>query len=380
MLEQPVRDHDIAIIAMAGRFPGAPNVATLWRNLADSVESFAQITPEDIAQAGRHGFLANHPDYVWRRPVLDDIKGFDAQLFGWSPREAMITDPQNRIFLECAYEALEAGGYGRTGDRGRVGVFAGNNISMYLQERFNDPDTLLRIDHTELIVGNEKDSLTTVVAYRLDLTGPAVSVQTFCSTSPVAIHMACQSVRNGECDMALAGGVSMRVPDRVGYIYVEGGMDLAGRPRPHVRRAGPRRRVRRRLGRRAAQVDAAGHRRSGHRARRDPRFGDQQRRLVEVQLHRAERRRAGPPRSPPRWPTPGSAPHDISYVEAHGTATELGDPIEVAALTRAFRAADRAHRKAQYCPIGSVKTNVGHLDRAAAVTGLIKWSRRCVTS
>lgn len=157
MLDQPIRDHDIAVIATAGRFPGASNVDGLWNNLAAGVESISDITPEDVAAAGRQGFFSHHPDYVWRRPYLEDIRGFDASLFGFSPREAMITDPQNRIFLECSHEVLERAGYGRAGHRGRVGVYAGNNISMYLQERFNDPETLLRVDPYELIVGNEKD-------------------------------------------------------------------------------------------------------------------------------------------------------------------------------------------------------------------------------
>ncbi len=377
MLGQPIRDHDVAVISMTGRFPGASSVEGLWKNLEHGVESFAEITTEDIERAGSYGILASHPNYVWRRPVLDDIRGFDATLFGFSPREAMITDPQIRIFLECVYEALDLAGYGRTGERGRVGIFAGNNVSMYMQEQFlNRPEILLRVDPHELIVGNDKDSLTTVAAYRLDLTGPAVSVQTFCSTSAVAIHMACQSLRQGECDMALAGGVCVRVPDRVGYIYTEGGMES------------PDGRVR--------TFDAKG---------RGGVFGDGSAVVVLKLLHRAVTDRDAvlavirgsainnDGASKFSYTAPSVvgqaaavaaaladaevAPRDVSYVEAHGTATELGDPIEVAALTRAFRAAELTHggkelRDRQYCAIGSVKTNVGHLDRAATVTGFIK--------
>ena len=377
MLGQPIRDHDVAVISMTGRFPGASSVEGLWKNLEHGVESFAEITTEDIERAGSYGILASHPNYVRRRPVLDDIRGFDATLFGFSPREAMITDPQIRIFLECVYEALDLAGYGRTGERGRVGIFAGNNVSMYLQEQFlNRPEILLRVDPHELIVGNDKDSLTTVAAYRLDLTGPAVSVQTFCSTSAVAIHMACQSLRQGECDMALAGGVCVRVPNRVGYIYTEGGMES------------PDGRVR--------TFDAKG---------RGGVFGDGSAAVVLKLLHRAVTDRDAvlavirgsainnDGASKFSYTAPSVvgqaaavaaaladaevAPRDVSYVEAHGTATELGDPIEVAALTRAFRAAELTHggkelRDRQYCAIGSVKTNVGHLDRAATVTGFIK--------
>jgi acyl transferase domain-containing protein len=376
MLEQPIRDHDIAVIAMAGRFPGASDVDGLWKNLDNGVESFAEITKDDIAQAGRHGYLAHHPDYVWRRPVLDDIRGFDASLFGFSPREAMITDPQNRIFLECAYEVLERAGYGRPGARGRVGIFAGNNISMYLQEQFNDPETLLRVDHYELIIGNEKDSLTTAVAYRLDLTGPAVSVQTFCSTSGTAIHMACHSLRHGECDMALAGGVCVRVPDRIGYIFTEGGMVS---PDGHIRTFDAR-------GRGGVFGDG-----SAVVALKSMRRAVADRDTVLAVIRGSAINNDGSSKFSYTAPSvvgqstavaaalldADVAPRDISYVEAHGTATELGDPIEVAALTRAFRAAELQRtgqelRDRQYCAVGSVKTNVGHLDRAATVTGFIK--------
>lgn len=376
MLEQPIRDHDVAVISMAGRFPGASNVADLWKNLEGGVESFSEITPEDIAQAGRHGFLANHPDYVWRRPVLDDIRGFDAQLFGFSPREAMLTDPQHRIFLECVHEALDGAGYGKTGDRGRVGVFAGNNISMYLQERFNDPETLLRVDHFELIIGNDKDALTTVAAYRLDLTGPAVSVQTFCSTSATAIHMASQSLRRGECEMALAGGVCIRVPDRVGYIFTAGGITS---PDGHIRTFDAK-----------AQGGVFG---DGCAVvlLKPMRQAIADRDTVLAVIRGSAMNNDGSSKFSYTAPSvvgqstavaaaladADVAPRDISYVEAHGTATELGDTIEVAALTRAFREAEVARsgkelRDRQYCAIGSVKTNVGHLDRAASVTGLIK--------
>jgi acyl transferase domain-containing protein/acyl carrier protein len=372
----PMREHDIAVIGMAGRFPGAANVAKFWENLRDGVESIADITDEDLANAGYFRYLAQHPNYVRRRPVLDDIRGFDAQFFGYSPREAAITDPQQRILLECVQEALESAGYGRPGERGRVGIFAGDNVSMYMNDRFRDPEVLLRVDEYEMVIGNDKDALTTVVAYRLDLTGPAVSVQTFCSTSAVAIHLACQSLRRGECDMALAGGVCVRVPDRVGYIYVEGGM-LS--PDGHVR---------------TFDAKAAGGL-----------FGDGSAVVLLKPLRQAmaDRDTVLAVIRGSAMNNDGSAkfsytapsvvgqsaavaaaladadvsPRDVCYVEAHGTATELGDPIEIAALTRGFRTAELARsaadlRDRQYCAVGSVKTNVGHLDRAATVAGFIK--------
>jgi acyl transferase domain-containing protein len=376
MVEQPVREHDIAIIAMAGRFPGAPDIARFWENLREGVESFAEITDEDLANAGYHAQFAEHPDYVRVRPVLDDIRGFDAHFFGFSPREASITDPQQRIFLECAQEALEAGGYGRAGDRGRVGIFAGDNVSTYMHDRFNDPETLLRVDPYEMIIGNDKDALTTVVAYRLDLTGPAVSVQTFCSTSAVAIHLACQSLRLGECELALAGGVCVRVPDRVGHVFVEGGMVS---PDGHVRTFDAK-----------AQGGVFGDGSAVVLLKPARRALDDRDSVLAVIRGSAMNNDGAAKFSYTAPSVVGQSmvvataladadvsPHDISYVEAHGTATELGDPIEIAALTSGFRRAEAARSGAQlhnrqYCAVGSVKTNVGHLDRAATVAGLIK--------
>lgn len=376
MLEQPIRDHDIAVIATAGRFPGANSVAELWMNLDNGVESFSPITDEDLAGTRFHGFLAQDPHYVRVRPVLDDIRGFDARFFGMSPREAAVSDPQHRVFLECVQVALEQSGYGRAGQRGRVGLFAGDNLSTYLHTLVGDGDTHLRLDPFEMVIGNDKDGLTTAVSYRLDLTGPAVSVQTFCSTSAVAIHMACQSLRAGESDMALAGGVCIQVPDRVGYLYTEGG-----------------------------QVSPDGHIRTFDAKGQGGIFGDGagvvllkplkqaiiDRDTVLAVIRGSAMNNDGSSKFSYTAPSvvgqatavaaalrdADVAPADISYVEAHGTATELGDPIEVAALTRAFRDAEVARsgqelQDRQYCAIGSVKTNVGHLDRAASVTGFIK--------
>ncbi|MEV4112086.1 SDR family NAD(P)-dependent oxidoreductase [Nonomuraea sp. NPDC049695] len=376
MFEHPVRDHDIAVIARAGRFPGARDVESFWANLRDGVESFVQISDEELQVSNVDPRLLTHPDYVKVRPVLDDIKGFDAGFFGYSPREAEIADPQQRLFLEVVWEALEQAGYGRADNRGRVGVWAGMNISMYMIDRFGDIEVLAAMDPYEVITGNEKDALATMVAYRLDLTGPAVSVQTFCSTSAAAVHMACQSLRKGECEMAVAGGVCVRVPDRVGHLYVEGG-----------------------------QVCPDGHVRTFDEQARGAIFGDGAGVVILKPLRNALADRDtifaiirgsamnNDGASKFSYAAPsiiGQAaavsealadaevsPRDVSYVEAHGTATELGDPIEVAALTRAFKSAELARsgeelRDRQYCAIGSVKTNIGHLDRAASVAGLIK--------
>jgi acyl transferase domain-containing protein len=376
MPERMIRDQDVAIVAMAGRFPGASDVAQFWENLKGGVESIHDVTEQDLAGAGYHAYLATQPGYVARRPVLDDIRGFDATFFGYSPREAAITDPQQRIFLECCHEALELAGYGVAGARGRVGVFAGANMSSYMYDRFGDPDVALHIDPYEMMIGNDKDALTTVASYRLDLTGPAVSVQTFCSTSAVAIHLAAQSLRRGECEMALAGGVCVRVPDRIGYLYAEGGM-LSPDGVIRTFDAGAKGSV---FGDGSAVVLLKPLRQAL--ADRDT--------VLAVILGSAMNNDGFSKFSYTAPSVTGQSAaitaaladarvsaREISYVEAHGTATALGDPIEVSALSRAFRAAEKEHsgrelRDRQYCAIGSVKTNVGHLDRAASVTGLIK--------
>ncbi|MDR8412933.1 SDR family NAD(P)-dependent oxidoreductase [Nonomuraea sp. 3-1Str] len=364
-------DRRIAIVGMAGRFPGAADVATFWRNLNDGVESISFFSEEELLAAGADPEQIKDPAYVPARPVLDDVSGFDAAFFGMSPRMAAITDPQQRAFLEVCWEALEQGGYAAPEHRGRVGVFGGANISTYLLRM---ADHLLgggqkEFSGFEVIMGNDKDALTTTVSYLFDLYGPSVAVQTFCSTSLVAAHLAVQSLRAGDCELALAGGVSIRVPDRVGHLYGPGGQES---PDGHVRAfdAGAKGSM---FGDGAAAVllkrlpDAIrdgdhiwavirgsamnndGALKVGYTA---PSVVGQSRVIADAMADA------------------GVTGEDISYVEAHGTATELGDPIEVAALTRAFGTT----RERRYCPIGSVKTNVGHLDRAAGASGLIKTS------
>jgi acyl transferase domain-containing protein len=377
MGDRPIRDTDIAVIGLTGRFPEAPDVETLWRNLEEGKDCFREITDEDIASAGVWSYFAQHPAYVRRRPVLGDIKGFDAGLFGFSPREAAIADPQQRIFLECVHEVLEGAGYGVSKNRRAVGVFGGTNISSYLQDMMaTNLMAVAEIDQFELMIGNDKDSLATMASYRLDLTGPAVSVQSYCSTSAVAMHLAIQSLRNGECELAVAGGICVRVPDRIGYVYVEGGQ---ASPDGYIR---------------TFDAQAGGSV-----------FGDGCAMLLLKPLAQAMADRDpvhavilgtgmnndGASKFSYTAPSvEGQSgaiaaalsdadvdPRDVSYVEAHGTATILGDPIEVAALTRAYDVVARARigqglADRQYCAIGSVKTNVGHLDRAATATGVIK--------
>ncbi|WP_236794808.1 type I polyketide synthase [Amycolatopsis sp. GM8] len=360
-------DGRIAIVGMAGRFPGAGDVAGLWRNLLEARETISFFTEDELVASGVSRDLARHPDYVPARPVLDEVRGFDAGFFGFSPRAATMTDPQQRLFLEVCWEAMEHAGYATPQGRGRVGVYGGCNLSTYLLSRYQHLRDEEQAGDHEVVMGNDKDALTTTVSYLFDLGGPSVAVQTFCSTSLVAVHLAVRSLRAGECEMALAGGVSVRVPDRVGHLYEPGGM---GSPDGHVR---------------AFDADAHGSM-----------FGDGAAVVMLKPLAAALRDGdtvwavvrgsamnndgalkvsytapsvAGQARViEDAMADAGVSAGDVGFVEAHGTGTELGDPIEVAALTRAFGGGLAPGS----CVLGSAKTNVGHLDRAAGVTGLIK--------
>ncbi|GCE31286.1 hypothetical protein KDA_67700 [Dictyobacter alpinus] len=360
---------DIAIIGMSGRFPGASNVEEFWENLRNGVESIAHFSDEELLAAGVDASQLAQENYIKARPILkpEEIENFDAAFFGYSPREAELTDPQHRLFLECAWEALEMAGYDTSTYQGLIGVYGGNNLSMYMTV-LSQANALQEMDDYQMVIGHDKDSLTTNVSYKLNLRGPSFAVQTFCSTSLVATHLACRSLLNGECDIALAGGVSLRIPSKIGYSYHEGGMES---PDGHCR---------------TFDADARGSL-----------FGDG---VALVALKRLDHALTDgdtihavikgsainndgslkvsytAPSIVGQAEVVASAlqvaqidPASISYVEAHGTATELGDPIELSSLTRAYRAYTQ---KNGYCAIGSVKTNIGHLDRAAGVTGLIK--------
>jgi acyl transferase domain-containing protein/acyl carrier protein len=357
----------IAIVGLAGRFPGARDAGQFWDNLRNGVESVTFFSDEEMLAAGVPAELLQSANYVKARPVLDDVDRFDAGFFGYSPREAQFTDPQHRVFLECAWTALEDAGYAPRSHPGSVGVFAGENISTYLRYLHEVGALDGGLSEYETVIGNDKDALTTTVSYKLDLTGPSLAVQTFCSTSLVAVHLAAQSLRVGECDMALAGGVSVRVPDRIGHLFVPGGMEC---PDGHVRAFdaaasgtmfgdGAGIVVLKRLSDAIADGDAVRAVIRGSAVNNDgslkvgftaPSVEGQ----AEV-ITRAQR-------------DADVEPETISYIEAHGTGTPLGDPIEITALTRAFGPAPAR----EACPIGSVKTNVGHLDRAAGISGLIK--------
>lgn len=363
-------ETDIAVVGMAGRFPGAPDVETFWRNLRGGVESAVWLTDDELRAAGVPDALIGDPDYVKVCYPCPDSEQFDAGFFGFSPREAAIMDPQQRHFLEVAWTAMEHAGHAPERFKGSVGVFAGCGASLYLMQNLLSHRDLVEnvgfflLRHT----GNDKDFLATRVSYLMNLRGPSVNVQTACSTSLVAVHAAVQSLLNNECDMALAGGSTHKQPHRVGYLYKEGEI-LA--PDGHCRAFDARAEgtvfgsgtgavVLRRLADalrdgdtihaviKGSAVNNDGAQKVGYLA---PSVDGQAAAIAEA-LAVAE-----------------VDPATIRYVECHGTATPVGDPIEVAALQQAFaEVADRPRS----IGIGSLKSNVGHLDTAAGVAGLIK--------
>ena len=213
----------VAVIGMVGRFPGANDLDTFWRNIRDGVESITFFTDEQMAAAGADAELIKNPGFVKARGIVDEVDQFDAGFFGYSNRDALLMDPQQRLFLQCAWEALEDAGYDPRSYRGLVGVYGGSTASSYqnlLYANFGQ----LNADGLSIAIANELPFLTTRVSYKLDLKGPSCPVQTACSTSLVAVHLACQGLLNAECDMALAGGVSIRLPQEAGYFYQEEGI------------------------------------------------------------------------------------------------------------------------------------------------------------
>jgi len=364
---------DIAVVGMACRFPGAASPGEFWRNLRDGVESITQLSVRDMLDAGLQPAEANDERRVAAASTPVGVADFDARFFGFSPREAKLTDPQQRLFLECAWEALEDAGYDPAGGARATGVFAGASISTYLLYHIQParPSATPSRD-LQLLIGNDKDYLATLVAYKFGLRGPALSVQTACSTSLVAVHLACQSLLGHECDLALAGGVTVRLPAGVGYLYEKGGVQSPdGHCRPFdaaaqgtVFGSGAGVVVLKRLADALADgdiIDAVikgsavnndGSLKAGFTAPAE----DGQADVVAEALAVA-----------------GVEPAAVGYVEAHGTATPIGDPIEVAALARAFRArAGAAGIPAASCALGAVKSNLGHLESAAGIAGLIK--------
>ena len=366
-----IDDSAIAIIGMSGRFPGAKNIDEFWQNLRDGVESIRRLSDEELLAEGVEPALLNNPNYVKANPFLEDADYFDASFFGYSPREATLIDPQQRLFLECAWSALEHAGYAPEAYPGAIGIYGGAGFNNYLinhlAPNFNlspaAPATFYEVSG-----GNGADFLTTRVSYKLNLRGPSLDVQTACSTSLVALDLACEGLLEGKCKIALAGGVSLPSVRKTGYLYQEG---LVLSPDGHCRAFDAKGQGM--LGGngvgivvvkcledaladgdtihaiiKGSAINNDGYLKIGFTA---PSMEGQAGAISEAQ-EMAE-----------------VDPETITYIEAHGTATPLGDPIEIAALTKVFRVKTE---KKGFCAIGSVKTNVGHLDAAAGIAGLIK--------
>jgi len=359
-------DEGIAIVGMSCRFPGARNAQEFWSNLAAGRESVAFYTEEELRKEGVPSSALRNANYVRAGAPLEDIDLFDGAFFGMMPREAQTTDPQQRLFLECEWEALENAGYGPESCRAAIGVYAGKTMSNYLYPHLGE---LTRpVNFFQGLIGNDKDFLSTQISYKLNLKGPSITVQTACSTSLVAAAMACQALASGDCDMALAGGVSLKIPHRIGYLYEEGSVFSAdghcrvfdANARGTVPGSGVGIVVLKRVADAIADGDSiyavikgwALNNDGAHKVGFTAPSLDGQAEVIRAAQRRAQ-----------------IDAETISYVEAHGTATPIGDPIEVAALTRAFRETTAGRG---YCALGSVKSNVGHLDAAAGVAGLIK--------
>ncbi|NEQ64894.1 MAG: type I polyketide synthase [Symploca sp. SIO2D2] len=367
----------IAIIGMSGRFPGARNLEEFWHNLANGVESIRQFSNEELAEIDVNPADLSAPSYVKAGAPLSDSDCFDATFFSISPREAEVIDPQHRLFLESAWEALEHSGYGNVSDKSRVGVYGGASSLNYLLTNVNH---MLDVSHPNKYLkawlGNDKDYLATRTSYYLNLSGPSINVQTACSTSLVAVSLACQGLSTYQCNLAIAGGVTVAQPQATGYFYEEGSI-LS--PDGHCRAFDAQAQgtvfgdgvgvvVLKRLEEAIADCDTIhavirgsainndGSLKVGYTA---PSVEGQADVIAMAQV------------------IAGVDPSSITYVEAHGTGTSLGDPIEVSALTQVFQEGinfantERSHQT-QYCALGSVKTNIGHLNGAAGIAGLIK--------
>jgi acyl transferase domain-containing protein/thioesterase domain-containing protein len=367
---QSTTGTEIAVIGMAGRFPGAAALSQFWRNLREGVESVKFFTGDELTAAGELPENLENPAYVRACPYLDAIDQFDAGFFGFSPRDAAIMDPQHRLFLEVAWAALEDAGYNPETHGDSIGVFGASGMNLYMMYNLlSNPDLMDSMG--EFLVrhaGNDKDFLATRVSYEMNLKGPSVNVQTACSSSLVAIHLAMQSLLNGECDMAMAGGVTILLPHQRGYVFKEG--EILS-PDGHCRAFDAEskgtifgsgvgivvlKRLEDALNDRdnilavikGSAINNDGAMKVGYLA---PSVEGQAKAISEAIT------------------LSGVDPATISYLEAHGTGTLVGDPIEITALTQAYR---KFTDKTGYCAIGSLKTNIGHLGETAGVAGFIK--------
>jgi phthiocerol/phenolphthiocerol synthesis type-I polyketide synthase E len=359
----------IAIIGMALRVPGANAVSQFWKNMVGGVESISWFNLEELRAAGVPEHLLNDPEYVPASAVIQDADMFDAEFFGFSPAEATILDPQHRVFLECAWAALEDAGYDARSFDGSIGIYGGCFMNKYLPLNLYTNESFVRspLAYTARNY-NDKDFITGRVAYLMNLRGPAVTVQTACSTSLVATHLACQALLSYDCDMALVGGVAINLPLRSGYLAIEGAMfSPDGHCRPFDAAArgtlpgsGAVLVVLKRLKDALAAYDHI------HAVIRSTAVNNDGMSKVSFMAPNAQ---AQAQLIAAAQALASVHPETIGYVETHGTGTPLGDPLEVAALTDVFRAQTQ---RVGYCALGSVKANIGHLDAAAGAAGLVR--------
>lgn len=367
----------IAIVGMSGRFPGAKSVDEFWQNLVNGVDSVSHFSQEALEHSvATEEAVAQGQKFVRARSILDGVDLFDAAFFGMYPKEAQLTDPQHRLFLECAWEALESAGHAPESYPGLISVYAGLSMNTYLLHNLfanrafaRDFTGNYQVGAYQIMLGNDKDFLPTRVSYKLNLRGPSMAVQTACSTSLVAICQACVSLMTYQCDMALAGGASITFPQKRDYLYQEEGMvsadgtcrsfdaDACGTVFGHGVAVVLLKRLEDAIAEgdhvlaviKGTAVNNDGSDKIGYAA---PSVNAQADVIAMAQA------------------AAGVEPDSISYIEAHGTATPLGDPIEVAALTDAFRRGGSSRN--QFCALGTGKTHIGHLDVAAGATGVIK--------
>lgn len=368
--ERTFAQEDIAIIGMSGRFPGAGSVDELWSNLLNEVESVRFATDEELRDAGVSEDDIADPDYVRAYFSMDDVEYFDAEFFGYQPGEVVAMDPQHRLFLELAWSCLDNAGYAKAQDYpGAIGVFGGVARDAYLvnfiakHKKFKDS-----LQEFSVNMGNDKNFPASRVSYKFGMKGPAVNVQTACSSSGVALHLACQSLLSGDSDMALVGGCRVLVPTKQGYRYVEGSAlsqdghlyAFDSRGSGMVRGSGGAFVLVKRLSAalkdgdciraviKSTAINNDGSEKAGYTA---PSVEGQSQVILDA-IRKS-----------------GVDPETIAYIETHGTSTALGDPIEIRALTRAYR---QYSDNSGFCRVGSLKTNIGHLDAGAAMAGLIK--------
>ncbi len=368
-IENSFLPTDIAIIGMAGRFPGADNIETFWTNIKNGVESIHRFTREELYAEGVSSELLDDPNYIPAKGILNNIESFDANFFGFNAQDAKLTDPQQRVFLEATWEALETAGYVPEKYDGTIGVYACMLDSTYLQNNvLKNNDASTNFDWLQLRVANTNATLSTQVSYRLNLTGPSINLATACSSSLVSILQACKDLQNFECDMAIAGTVCIVLPQIAGYVYQKDGIES---PDGHCR---------------TFDADAQG-----------TVFGNGLGVIILKRLDEAVQdndtiyavikggniNNDGADKlgfyAPSvngqancisaAFATSNINPESIGFIEAWGTATQIGDPVEVEALTKAFQLQTL---KKQFCAIGSVKTNIGHIDIAGGMAGLIK--------